>query len=263
MQPAQFSDAVLKNSAFRNCDLSKASFTDVALPNARFDDVSLENAIISNSNLQALAISDCNTAGMTIDGVAVAALLACWQSRSDTPQVARPLRKGQFNPDDYVARLQAAIDQLATKTWFVRAGWRGKAELFTRSPPVVASLHIFKQHWFNETGQGIHFETFVGEREARKRAVIVTLHLLHTPVIPGTKLKRGVLAKHVVDECFDTVCAWPGYRFRAGRYGVQPFQLQLSYPDDDALSTVLVTEFARMCRALGPVVDRALLALAD
>jgi len=149
------------------------------------------------------------------------------------------------------------VRQLETKAWFKKEGWRARVSLYKKHPPVVASMHIYKDGWFNDEGGGIHFETFVGPKEEKNSSVNVVLHLLHTPTIPGTKIKRAELSKLVVDKTYAMITDWPGYHFKVGKYGMQPFSKTIEF-DDETLTTVLTTEFARLCRNLGPVIDSSL-----
>lgn len=149
------------------------------------------------------------------------------------------------------------MKQLESKAWFKKEGWRGRVALYTKMPPVVTSIHIYKDNWHNNDRGGIHFETFVGPKEHKSKSVAVVLHLLHTPTIPGTKIKRGELSKLVVDEAFDMISEWPGYKFRVGKYGMQPFTKNLKF-EEDTLVTLLAAEFTRLCKNLGPVIDSSL-----
>ncbi len=92
-----------------------------------------------------------------------------------------------FSAEEYLRPLGDVVKQLEKKAWFKKEGWRGTVFLYTESPPIVASIHIFKDHWFNQDRQGIHFETFIGPKEAKSRSANVVLHLLHTPTIPVQK----------------------------------------------------------------------------
>ncbi len=77
----------------KDADLSGSSFVDVKLAGAAFTDVNLSAATIANANLSGLKIvgadlrgaslTDCRTGGMTIDGIALEALIAAY--RAATP----------------------------------------------------------------------------------------------------------------------------------------------------------------------------------
>ena len=242
------------NSSFSNADLSGSVFKDVGLRKIKIEDANLDSACISNSNLTALTIKNCNLAGMSIDGVLVKDLFAALSLKS----VAKVRKsKKEFAAEDYLPSLEAVIKQLETKSWFKREGWRGRVSLYKKHPPVVVSLHIFKENWFNDEGVGIHFETFIGPKEQESSSVDVVLHLLHTPTIPGTKIKRIELSKLVIDKTHGMIAEWPGYQFKVGKYGMQPFSKTVEF-DGESLSTLLTTEFARLCRNLGPAIDNAL-----
>jgi len=82
-------------------------------------------------------------------------------------------------------------------------------------------------------------------------------HILHEDLIPGTTIKRRAISEPVVDAIYDTISSWDGYKFRAGKYGVQPFALELDGTSAD-FEKVPVREVSKLCRAIGPVIDKAL-----
>ena len=94
----------------------------------------------------------------------------------------------------------------------------------------------------------------------KRKKSSLTIHLLHHDLIPRTKIKRRALSEPVVDAIFDTISEWDGYKFRAGKYGLQPFTLELNGTSED-FETVLVKEMSRLSREVGPVVDRVLKSL--
>ena len=96
--------------------------------------------------------------------------------------------------------------------------------------------------------------------EKKRKKSSLTIHLLHHDLIPGTKVKRRALSEPVVDAIFDTVESWDGYRFRTGKYGLQPFTLDLIGTDAN-FETILVKEITKLCREIGPVVDRVIKSL--
>lgn len=91
----------------------------------------------------------------------------------------------------------------------------------------------------------------------KRKKSSLTIHLLHHDLIPGTKIKRRALAEPVVDAIFDKISAWDGYKFRAGKYGLQPFTFVLDGTSED-FESVLVKEMIKLSREVGPVVDRVL-----
>jgi len=160
------------------------------------------------------------------------------------------------------ALLTDAAETLAGEGWFRDNDWRYSVHNFPPPPaaPESVTLHVFKPHWYNEKHQGIHFETFLSPQQWRDGEMPVMLHILHTPLIPGTKLKRIKLSKPFVDDCCDMVSSWPGYSFRAGKYGTQPFTCRISFDVENPgkLKSALEKEFSRLCKKLGPLMDSTL-----
>ncbi len=123
--------------------------------------------------------------------------------------------------------------------------------------PEVFTLHVFRSNWFNEDRQGIHFETFMGPKEWKKKQIQIAMHIFHVENIPGTSLKRRAVAVPFVDEIYELVSSWDGYTFRTGKYGAHPFTRHLSF-DVDTLEAQLSTELLRLCLELGPRMDKTL-----
>jgi hypothetical protein len=146
---------------------------------------------------------------------------------------------------------------LSSKPWFKKESWQTSTHPFPTKNPEAITFHLFKPHWFNEDRQGIHIESFLMLDPKKRKKSSLTIHLLHHELIPGTKIKRRALAKPVVDAIFDTVSSWEGYRFRTGKYGLQPFTLELD-GRSEVFESVLVKQISRVSREVGPIVDRVL-----
>lgn len=156
---------------------------------------------------------------------------------------------------DLFASVAAA---LSNETWYRLQNWEHSQHIFP--PHGLAegiTFQLSKPHWYNQDRQGIHLESFLDFRPAKQKKTVLTLHLLHLPVIPGTALKRKVLAKQVVDALRPEIENWQGYIFRTGSYGQQPFSLHLDATAPE-FEQVLVQEFARLAQFVGPHIDRAL-----
>ncbi len=146
---------------------------------------------------------------------------------------------------------------LSQQTWFKKEKWLVSAHGFPNDKnPEAITFHLFKKHWWNEDRQGIHIESFLPLGKKIQKSY-VTLHLLHTKHIPGTKLKREVLSKPFVDAIFDEVSQWPGYKFRVGKYGTQPFTRILD-GNDPTFEEELAEECARICTRLSPILEKLL-----
>lgn len=121
----------------------------------------------------------------------------------------------------------------------------------------VFTLHVFRSNWFNEGRQGIHFETFMGPKEWKKRQIQIAMHIFHVERIPGTSLKRRAVAFPFVNEIYELVSSWDGYTFRTGKYGAHPFTKYLSF-EVETLEEQLSSELLRLCLKLGPKMDKTL-----
>jgi hypothetical protein len=147
--------------------------------------------------------------------------------------------------------------QLKSQPWFKSAAWQVSHHPFPAKSPEAITLHVFKKHWHNSDTRGIHVETFLYLDPKKRKKSSVHLHLFHDDAIPGSKLKRKALSQPVVDAIYKEVSAWPGYKFRAGKYGLQPFTKELNGASP-GFSEELLQELERICLYCGPEIDRAL-----
>jgi hypothetical protein len=153
--------------------------------------------------------------------------------------------------------LDDVVQGLASKAWFGRAGWIAATHFFPKISPDGVTLNVFKAHWLNDTRDGIHIETFLGKGQITGSKSYVALHVFHKDSVPGTKLKRKAITKPFVDAIYEDVVAWPGYAFRAGKYGMQPFTYRFVVAEKGYVKT-LSAELERVCRVVGPAMDRVL-----
>lgn len=163
-------------------------------------------------------------------------------------------KENAVNPNIVFANVSK---KLKASAWFQKAGWQCAFHDFPEVNPDGVTLHIFKKSWFNNDKQGIHIESYVSYSAAKQKKSHVTIHLLHLKKIPGTATDRKVLAKQFVDEIYESVSNWDGYKFRVGKYGLQPFTKYLN-ATDDGFEMTLFLDITKMCKSFGPVLDRVL-----
>lgn len=147
---------------------------------------------------------------------------------------------------------------LSKKAWFKKDKWIISIHAFpNEKTPDGVTFHIFKKHWWNEDRKGIHIESYLDLNPKKQKKTYLTIHLLHSDLIPGTKLKRIALAKPFIDEIFDEVSSWEGYDFRVGKYGQQPFTKFLD-ATDPKFEKNLEVEIEKMCKKLGSTLDKTI-----
>jgi len=161
---------------------------------------------------------------------------------------------------DVEAKFKNVQKSLSAKTWFKKEAWQSSVHPFPRKNPTGITFHVFKKNWFNEDSHGIHIESHLDLDPKKQKKTYLTIHLLHEDTIPGTKMKRIALTQPVIDEVFEVISKWPGYKFRAGKYGQQPFTLFLDGTSKD-FEAELETEVTRLCKTFGPLIDKILKAL--
>ncbi len=153
-------------------------------------------------------------------------------------------------------RFKAVEKALKAQPWFKKEGWMISVHGFPATKPDGVTFHLFKKHWFNEESGGIHVESYLSLDSRKQKDTYVTIHLLHLATIPGTKVKRIEFSTPVVNKLFKEVSGWKGYKFRAGKYGTQPFTRKLT--TGSGFEAELAEEVTRIARAFGPVIDEIL-----
>lgn len=155
-------------------------------------------------------------------------------------------------------RFKAVETNLLKKGWFKKDNWMTSVHAFPNDKkPEGVTFHVFKKHWWNEDRQGVHIESYLDLDSKKQKKTYLTIHLLHADLIPGTKLKRIAFSRPFIDEVFDEVSSWDGYNFRVGKYGQQPFTKFLD-ATDLKFEKNLEIEVERMCKKLGPVLDKTI-----
>lgn len=155
-------------------------------------------------------------------------------------------------------RFKIVETNLSKKAWFKKDKWIVSVHAFPNDKkPDGITFHIFKKHWWNEDKKGVHIESYLDLDLKKQKKTYLTIHLLHSPLIPGTKLKRNAFSQPFIDEIFDEVSSWNGYDFRVGKYGQQPFTKFLD-ATDLKFEKNLEIEVERMCNKLGPALDKAI-----
>lgn len=155
------------------------------------------------------------------------------------------------------AKFKNVKKNLSARVWFKKEGWQVSVHPFPRKNPSGVTFHVFKKNWFNEEAKGIHIESHLDLDSKKQKKTYVTLHFLHLETIPGTKIKRIELAKPLIDATYEVVAAWPGYKFRAGKYGQQPFTCTLD-GSSAKFESDLEVEVVRLCKTYGSLIDKRL-----
>jgi hypothetical protein len=156
-----------------------------------------------------------------------------------------------------VEKILASVgNSIKREGWFKKGKWVVSTHPFPVKKPEAVTLHVSKPHWFNDK-LGIHVETFLALDPKKRKKSYVAVHISHHDVIPKTKLKRIAISKPIVDSICNEVGNWDGYKFRAGKYGLQPFTLFVN-GIDEKFPKIVTKEIGRVCQLVGPVIDRVL-----
>lgn len=81
MRRVDANDSDMSGSTFINVNLASAVFDDVNLTGTTLNNVNLSGLRISYANLKGASIVQSLTDGMTINGISVTELLACYQAK--------------------------------------------------------------------------------------------------------------------------------------------------------------------------------------
>jgi len=155
------------------------------------------------------------------------------------------------------------LDQVAKKLLAescFKSQWQVSVHYFPAPPPQAQSvtIHVFRPNWYNEDRQGIHFEAHLGNKELAKKQIPLMVHIFHSATIPATRIKRIKVTKPFVDANRRLIESWPGYVFRVGCYGTQPFTRIIDFSGEKDFVNLLSAELSRLCEILGPQIDLAL-----
>ncbi|GEM_PF-6682390 len=135
-----------------------------------------------------------------------------------------------------------------------KEGWRVRVYRFPEDSSVEGvGIQLSKEHWFNEEGLGIHFETWVTEKEIQKKTLKFVMHVLHQEFFPGTEKKPYLFIFPFVENevVIGYVADWKG--FKMGR--VHPIKGQKRFKE--STEEVILSEFTTF-RGLGDEVDATL-----
>lgn len=135
-----------------------------------------------------------------------------------------------------------------------KEGWRVRVERFPEdSNTKGVGIQLSKQHWFNEEGRGIHFETWVTDKEIEKKVLKFVMHVLHQEFFPGTEKKPYLFNFPFVENetVIRYVSDWKG--FKMGR--VNPIKGQKRFKE--STEDVILSEFTHFTN-LGDEVDATL-----
>jgi hypothetical protein len=154
-------------------------------------------------------------------------------------------------------RLSSVVSRLSKQAWFKKGKWLTDVHPFPTQKPDGITLHVYKEHWFNDDHRGVHIESYLDLNPKRQTKSYVTLHIFHTPYIPGTKIKRIEVSKPFVDLIYEDVSKWQGYKFRTGKYGQQPFSKKLDGTSAN-FEDLLFQSIQQICQKLGPPMDQIL-----
>ena len=154
---------------------------------------------------------------------------------------------GQLTWQAYVPYFLEAQKRLEQTDWFKRDGWQYVTWENVRFENVTGQL--YKANWYNHKRNGIHFDSWIGQKELEQKVLPVALHA-HGDFPRGKKI-----IPLLAERCQQVAGNWSDCTIAA----VSPFQpLIIKTPfTDETLVTQLLTVYARVAQ-LGSSIDQAI-----
>lgn len=80
--------------------------------------------------------------------------------------------------------------------------------------PQGVAIQLSRQGWFNEEGKGIHFETWITEKELASKKLKFVMHVLHQDTFPGTGKKAWDFLWPFLEDAtvINFVESWKGFK---------------------------------------------------
>jgi hypothetical protein len=144
-------------------------------------------------------------------------------------------------------QMMSVIRQLAKQDWYVRDGWTA----FLGHYHAGIYLQVYKPHWFNHTGDGIHLETGVDARTLDNKVFGIDLHITHKNLFDRDKFNAYATPR--IEELVKT---WQGEIWLkthtvSERLGMRVKFTKTNFPQQMAMTfTQLAT--------VGPIIDAGL-----
>lgn len=157
---------------------------------------------------------------------------------------------------DYLPLYHQVAAGLAEKKWF-RRGWKITAGPYPpdAEKPKSIGIQLYRDTWFNDSGRGIHFESWMTNADVARGTASVVLH------IESRKERTGINGKKLVQALLqsaqDRIRSWEGYEIKPN-YTMQPFGRRLAVTPEN-LAPLLQAELGKLAEQLGDEIDRAIL----
>jgi hypothetical protein len=144
---------------------------------------------------------------------------------------------------EYLPLFQEVEGRLKQSDWFTNE-WSASAGEF----PGGVGLQLSKSNWFNQSGNGIHFESWINRAELKRRTVPVVLHV--ETAFPG---KKKAFLQLLLERRGELIQSWAGYTVSTTN-SMQPFIYRMPL-EKERLVSGLCHEFSRL-QVLVPVIDQ-------
>ncbi len=151
---------------------------------------------------------------------------------------------------NYQTKFKHAEKRLAKDKKFKKA-WLSQVELYpNETKPRGVSLQIFKPNWFNENGNGIHFECWVGNADHKRSVIPFVLH------VETSEKRSGFSAKdfhaQFLNKSAQILASWENYSIHK-TWAMQPLICKRPF-QESSIEEVIQSEMMKMTE-LGAVID--------
>lgn len=156
-----------------------------------------------------------------------------------------------MNSETLNHQFETAIHLISQQSWFKNGNWT----IQESNGETWQGLQLSKTNWFNDDGNGIHFETWLSDDVVREGLLRFQAHVMHAGMtFPGTDIKASALSKPVVARHKGLIQSWgfnvqaaPGMTLLAGQV---PFTA-------DTLTEVIINQ-CQQFSLLGDTIDEVL-----
>jgi hypothetical protein len=137
--------------------------------------------------------------------------------------------------------------ELAKQAWFVQEGWVPFIGYYWAG----IYMQVYKAHWYNQSGDGIHFEMGLDDESLTQKRAFIDLHIAHRNLFDRVRFNELT-----IPHMAEVVATWEGdVTFSKKNLGER---LRVMVPfTKSGFAKQITAGFAKVC-ALGDIIDEGL-----
>lgn len=157
--------------------------------------------------------------------------------------------ENKFSP--YYNKFQEVSETLKVQSWFTE-DWEVIVAYYGEGAHPSPGFTLQKKNWFNDNGAGIHFESWIGNADIKRRAIPIAMHFETNYERSG--IRRGAFHAYILDHGKDVIENLDGYK-------LSPKSMQLLINrapfTNETLVNVMAQEYGKL-QQLSSVIDAAI-----